>query len=264
MTAEKAHLGRWRQRARRPPAVPRPAPLRADRRRARARGQPCRRRRSAPRSTARRRGPPDEPATARRAGEPRILFATSNGTGLGHLNRAMAIARRLPPGLELVVLHALRRRPGRRGRGLGRRLPRLLPPPGVGHRPGLEPAALRAMLEQVLAERAPDLVVFDGVHPYRALTHVLSARGAPPSIWCRRPMWRPDSAAAPLRPRRRLRRGPRAGRARRDGRRRARPSAAGARRGGFARSSSSTATSCCRASGPRPSSGSTPPGAPRS
>ena len=43
-------------------------------------------------------GAVDEPARgrARPAGPPRILFATSNGTGLGHLNRAMAIARRLP------------------------------------------------------------------------------------------------------------------------------------------------------------------------
>jgi len=38
------------------------------------------------------------PQMARRGGEPRVLFATSNGTGLGHLNRAMAIARRLPEG----------------------------------------------------------------------------------------------------------------------------------------------------------------------
>jgi hypothetical protein len=58
---------------------------------------------------------------------------------------------------------------------------------------------LRAVLEELLDERRPDVVVFDGVHPYRALTHVLSARGAPPSIWCRRPMWRRGSALAPLR-----------------------------------------------------------------
>jgi hypothetical protein len=58
---------------------------------------------------------------------------------------------------------------------------------------------LGAILEQVLAEREPDLLVFDGVHPYRALTHLLSARDAPPSIWCRRPLWRHGSSAAPLR-----------------------------------------------------------------
>ncbi|MEO7198571.1 MAG: hypothetical protein ABIZ50_08880, partial [Solirubrobacterales bacterium] len=34
---------------------------------------------------------------------PRVLFATSNGTGLGHLNRAMAITRRLPPRSEVSI-----------------------------------------------------------------------------------------------------------------------------------------------------------------
>ena len=135
--------------------------------------------------------------TARLAGGPRILFATSNGTGLGHLNRAMAIARRLPDdhrssfftlsaaapvvaaeGWEVDYLASYRR-----------------PASGTDRAWNLR---LGAMLEQILAEREPDLVVFDGVHPYRALTHLLSARGAPPSIWCRRPMWRADSSTAPL------------------------------------------------------------------
>ncbi|MCL4286883.1 MAG: UDP-N-acetylglucosamine--LPS N-acetylglucosamine transferase, partial [Thermoleophilia bacterium] len=134
---------------------------------------------------------------ARRAGRPRVLFATSNGTGLGHLNRAMAIARRLPPswrssfftlsaaapvvaaeGWEVDYLASYRRAASGTDRAWNLRL--------------------GAMLEQVLAEREPDLVVFDGVHPYRALTHLLSARGAPPSIWCRRPLWRRGSPAAAL------------------------------------------------------------------
>src|SRR4051794_41695695 len=34
----------------------------------------------------------------------RILFATSNGTGLGHLTRSMAVARRLPDGFEPMML----------------------------------------------------------------------------------------------------------------------------------------------------------------
>ena len=34
----------------------------------------------------------------------RILFTTSNGTGLGHLTRSMAIARRLPDGVEPLFL----------------------------------------------------------------------------------------------------------------------------------------------------------------
>ena len=54
--------------------------------------------------------------------------------------------------------------------------------PPTGGRPraptGLEPPA-GAGVSGRLRRRRPDLVVFDGVHPYRALTHLLSARGAP-------------------------------------------------------------------------------------
>ncbi len=128
----------------------------------------------------------------------RILFATSNGTGLGHLNRAMAIARRLPHGFETSMFTLSQAAPVVAAQGFEvdylssyRR-----PASGTDRAWNLR---LRAMLEQLLDERRPDLVVFDGVHPYRALTHVLSRHGAPPSVWCRRPMWRHGSAEAPLR-----------------------------------------------------------------
>jgi UDP-N-acetylglucosamine--N-acetylmuramyl-(pentapeptide) pyrophosphoryl-undecaprenol N-acetylglucosamine transferase len=132
------------------------------------------------------------------AGGTRILFATSNGTGLGHLNRAMAIARRLPAGCEASIFTLSQAAPIVAGAGFD-----------VDYLASYRRAAsgtdrswnlrLRDRLEVLLATRRPDLVVFDGVHPYRALTHVLSASGAPPSVWCRRPMWRAGSAHAPLR-----------------------------------------------------------------
>ena len=135
--------------------------------------------------------------TARLAGGPRILFATSNGTGLGHLNRAMAIARRLPDGFRssFFTLSAAAPVVAAEGWEVDYLASYRRPASGTDRAWNLR---LGAMLEQVLAEREPDLVVFDGVHPYRALTHLLSARGAPPSIWCRRPMWRADSSTAPL------------------------------------------------------------------
>jgi UDP:flavonoid glycosyltransferase YjiC (YdhE family) len=134
---------------------------------------------------------------ARRPGRPRILFATSNGTGLGHLNRAMAIARRLPSGWRSSFFTLSSAAPvvAAEGWDVDYLAAYRRPASGTDRAWNLR---LRAMLEQVLTEREPDLVVFDGVHPYRALTHVLSARGAPPSIWCRRAMWRADSDTAPL------------------------------------------------------------------
>jgi len=128
----------------------------------------------------------------------RILFATSNGTGLGHLNRAMAIARRLPAGLETSMFTLSQAAPvvAEQGFAVDYLASYRRPASGTDRAWNLR---LRAMLEQLLEERRPDLVVFDGVHPYRALTHVLSARGAPRSVWCRRPLWRQGSAAASLR-----------------------------------------------------------------
>jgi UDP:flavonoid glycosyltransferase YjiC (YdhE family) len=135
---------------------------------------------------------------ARRAGEPRILFATSNGTGLGHLNRTMAIARRLPPAWQSSFFTLSAAAPVVADQGWDVDYLASYRRPGSGTDRAWN-LRLGAILEQVLAEREPDLVVFDGVHPYRALTHVLSARGAPPSIWCRRPLWRHGGSTAPLR-----------------------------------------------------------------
>lgn len=128
----------------------------------------------------------------------RVLFATSNGTGLGHLNRTMAIARRLPAGFEAAFFTLSQAAPVVAAQGFEVDYLASYRRPGSGTDRAWN-LRLRAVLEQLIEERRPDLVVFDGVHPYRALTHVLSRTGAPPSIWCRRPLWREGSAEAPLR-----------------------------------------------------------------
>jgi UDP:flavonoid glycosyltransferase YjiC (YdhE family) len=129
--------------------------------------------------------------------ERKILFATSNGTGLGHLNRAMAIARRLPEGIDPVLFTLSQAAPvvARSGFRVEYYPSYRRPASGSDWQWNMR---LRRRLELLLEAEEPDLVVFDGVHPYRALTHVLSARGAPPSVWCRRPMWRRGSSRAPL------------------------------------------------------------------
>ncbi len=129
---------------------------------------------------------------------PRVLFATSNGTGLGHLNRAMAIARRLEAGAEVGIFTLSQAAPVVAGAGFDVEYLASYRRPGSGSDRAWN-LRLRDVFAALVAERAPDVVVFDGVHPYRAVTDVLSRRGAPPSIWCRRPMWRPGSSSAPLR-----------------------------------------------------------------
>ncbi len=129
----------------------------------------------------------------------RILFATSNGTGLGHLTRATAIARRLDPAIETLVFTLSEAAGVIAGEGLAVEYHPSYRRPGSGSDWGWN-RRLRARLELLLDEAEPDLIVFDGVHPYRALSHVLTRRrGAPPAVWCRRPMWRADAKTASLR-----------------------------------------------------------------
>lgn len=132
------------------------------------------------------------------AGRPRrILFATSNGTGLGHLNRSMAIARRLPEEHESRFFTLSQAAPAVAAAGHRVEYFPSYRRPGSGSDQQWN-MRLRRRLEQLLSEAEPDLVVFDGVHPYRALTHVLTRADAPRSIWSRRAMWRAESATAAL------------------------------------------------------------------
>ena len=132
------------------------------------------------------------------AGSHRVLFATSNGTGLGHLNRAMAIARRLPDDFESTIFTLSQAAPVVAASGFDVDYLASYRRPGSGTDRAWN-LRLRNVLADIVGDLSPDLIVFDGVHPYRALAHVLSSRGAPPSVWCRRPMWRPGSDRAPLR-----------------------------------------------------------------
>jgi UDP:flavonoid glycosyltransferase YjiC (YdhE family) len=121
----------------------------------------------------------------------RILFVTSNGTGLGHLTRGMAIARRFGERLDPAFLTLSAAAPVVDRMGFP-----------VDYFPSHSAAAaesarrwdrrLRRRLELLLGELQPSLLVFDGAHPYDALVATLRAhRGAQMrTIWCRRPMWR--------------------------------------------------------------------------
>ena len=127
----------------------------------------------------------------------RVLFMTSNGTGLGHLARVMAIARRLPDGFEPVILTLSAAAPVVAQMGFAAEyLPSYrLPASGSDWQWNLR---LRHRLEYLLEELRPDALVFDGVHPYRALTHVLTANPELPTMWVRRAMWREGTGHAAL------------------------------------------------------------------
>ena len=55
---------------------------------------------------------------------------------------------------------------------------------------------LRERLRTVIAEADPDVVVFDGTHPYEALLGALPRKAK--VVWCRRPLWKAGSSQVPL------------------------------------------------------------------
>jgi UDP:flavonoid glycosyltransferase YjiC (YdhE family) len=122
----------------------------------------------------------------------RVLFVTSNGTGLGHLTRSMAIARRLDPSFEPLVLTLSAAAPVVRELGFPVEYVASYGTPGAGS-DWRWSRRLRARLRATIAEAAPEVLVFDGAHPYQALIDALGSARGTRAVWCRRPMWRPGS-----------------------------------------------------------------------
>ncbi len=126
----------------------------------------------------------------------RVLFLTSNGTGLGHLTRVMAIARRLGEGLEPSILTLSAAAPVAAEEGFH-----------VEYFPSHNAVAaeaprrwdrrLRRRIELLLDELQPRLLVFDGAHPYDGLVAALrgARRSGLKTVWCRRGLWRPGFGA---------------------------------------------------------------------
>ncbi|HEV2062459.1 MAG TPA: glycosyltransferase, partial [Solirubrobacteraceae bacterium] len=128
-------------------------------------------------------------------GARRALFATSNGFGLGHVTRAMAIARRLPSHLEPVIFTLSEALPIVRRQGF-------LAEYFSSRNPGDETSAqwnlrLARRVDSLLDDYQPSVVVFDGTYPYSGMLESLRGAGVP-LVWCRRGMWKAGSGRANL------------------------------------------------------------------
>ena len=132
------------------------------------------------------------PAAPRAAPRTVALYPT-NGVGLGHVTRLLAIARRLPPGHEPVFFtpcHALAviERAGYRAE--------YVPEPTYDETaPADHAAAMAPRLLAALRHYEPDAIVFDGNVPRQALLEAAAEIDAP-LVWVRRGMWRADPALA--------------------------------------------------------------------
>ncbi len=136
-------------------------------------------------------GPPQATvpvAGARPRRRARVLMLSSNGSGLGHLTRQMAVARRLPESVEPVF-------------ATQSQAAAIVAEAGyfVEHIPSRERmgadherwnAYLRDRLDDLLASVDPQAVVVDGTVPYDGLLQVMEHHRDRWFVWLRRGLWR--------------------------------------------------------------------------
>ena len=131
--------------------------------------------------------------SARATGIPRrrrrILFVTSNGVGIGHLTRMLAVARRCAEPLEPVFLTLSQAVRIVRDQGF---LVEYLP---FHHLLGCDIQHWNRCLQEEISELVafydPPVLVFDGNVPYQGLVDALRTNPDIWSVWCRRGMWQP-------------------------------------------------------------------------
>lgn len=123
------------------------------------------------------------------AGMPSVLLVSSNGAGMGHLTRLLAYARRMPADTRRQVLSLSQAVPVVEQEGLAWEY---LPSQGAS---GLRPASWRRLfaerVTEILHRLDPDVLVFDGTHPYSGLDRALAAHPRTRAVWSRRGMWLP-------------------------------------------------------------------------
>lgn len=129
------------------------------------------------------------PLPADRSGGIDVLFVTSNGAGLGHLSRLMAIARKLPASrrVEFLTLSKAYRQAAGRGYTV-----HYFPSAEAAGQGAKEwNAALRDRVRELVVTSRPWIVVFDGTWVYAGLAEACRALRIP-LVWVQRGMWRAE------------------------------------------------------------------------
>lgn len=127
---------------------------------------------------------------------PTVMLCTSNGTGLGHLARVMAVAEHLRERADVVIftLSAALSVPVDQGFRVEYLRSR--------EHSGLTGAAWNSLLSQrlehLLSIYRPSSLVFDGTHPYLGLCRVLDRHDEVTAIWQRRGMWQEGKGSEAL------------------------------------------------------------------
>lgn len=140
-----------------------------------------------------------------------VVLATSNGVGMGHLTRQVAVAASAPRDLDPILLSLSGALPTVRQAVAKGDLPELaglrteycpsrrsgwLPERGVAaalrrrYPPYQWEPYVRDRLRALVAETGARALLFDGVVPYRGLREARAALPGTPFVWMRRGMWR--------------------------------------------------------------------------
>jgi UDP:flavonoid glycosyltransferase YjiC (YdhE family) len=134
---------------------------------------------------------PSAPALRDRA-PIRMLMVTSNGVGIGHLTRLLAVAKRLPPGIQPVFFTLSQAVKLVRDAGY---LAEFVPfHRGLGADPEPWNDHLAEALYEAIAFYRPRVLVFDGNVPYTGLLRAVEAFPTLFTVWVRRAMWSPSNA----------------------------------------------------------------------
>ena len=143
----------------------------------------------APETVASHEPPRSTPTTPQAAPErPALLLVSSNGSGMGHLTRLIAYARRVQPDLAPHFL-SLSQAVGVVGQfGFPFEYVPSAGATGLSSPRWHELFAER--LSDVLARLRPAVVVFDGTWPYHGIRQARVANPEPRWVWSRRGMWR--------------------------------------------------------------------------
>ncbi|HET6520432.1 MAG TPA: glycosyltransferase [Geminicoccaceae bacterium] len=144
-------------------------------------------------------GPPAAPVRSPRPvrrRRRRVLFVSSNGIGVGHLTRLLAVARRCPPPIEPVFVTMSQAMRVVEDFGFLAEYTPFHTYLGAdqnrwNHFVGLE-------LRELIAFYDPAAIVFDGNMPYGGLLAAVRDSGDAWFVWSRRGMWRPGSGGAAL------------------------------------------------------------------
>ncbi|MET0831524.1 MAG: glycosyltransferase, partial [Acidimicrobiia bacterium] len=122
----------------------------------------------------------------------RALLMTSNGFGMGHLSRMLAVALAAGDTIDATMLSLSVAIPfvSRNGQ-TGDYCPS--PESHIKPRPRW-PGYLRRRLVALAREVDAEVLAFDGIVPYPGLVAALADLGNLPAVWVRRGMWRPGGA----------------------------------------------------------------------